>query len=351
MNLGQLNLILAKFPSLRVAVLGDFCVDRYFDVDARLARDRSKETGLRIHQVARVRTYPGGSGTVINNLDALGVGEILPVGFIGRDGEGFELREALARMNVRFDYLSESSRRTPAYTKPLLVGKGLAREISRFDIFPREPLSRAEERSLLERIDAAFERADALIVSDYTEAGKSGTVTPAARERVRRLAARCPDKIVLADSRLHIDRFRGVCIKANEHEVRRLLRLRDPARLSPATLAQAGCALARRRGKPVFITLGARGMLVCRAQGAVRWPAFPAKGPIDIVGAGDSVAASVAAALAAGASDDEAGLLGVLVSSITIQQIGVTGVARPADVRARWREYARRFPEALNPCG
>ena len=360
MKPARLNLILAKFPSLRVAVLGDFCVDRYFDVDARLARDRSKETGLRIHQVARVRTYPGGSGTVINNLDALGVGEILPVGFIGRDGEGFELREALARMNVRFDCLAESPRHTPAYTKPLLVGKGAPREISRFDIFPREPLTRAEERSLLERLDAAFERADALIVSDYTEAGKSGTVTPAVRERVRKLAARHPDKIILADSRLHIDRFRGVRIKANEHEVRRLLGRTDipvcPRRdrqecLSHNTsaLAQAGCALARRRGKPVFVTLGARGMLVCRAGGAVRWPAYPVKGPVDIVGAGDAVAASVSAALAAGASDEEAGLLGVLVSSITIQQIGVTGVARPADVRARWRDYVREFEEAAAP--
>ena len=66
MNLAELNRLLAKFRTLRVAVLGDFCVDRYFDVDARLARDRSKETGLPIHQVARVRTYPGGSGTVLH---------------------------------------------------------------------------------------------------------------------------------------------------------------------------------------------------------------------------------------------------------------------------------------------
>ncbi len=80
----------------------------------------------------------------------------------------------------------------------------------------------------------------------------------------------------------------------------------------------------------------------------MRWPAFPVTGPIDIVGAGDAVAASVAAALTAGASDEDAGLLGVLVSSVTIQQIGVTGIAHPADICARFREYARRFPEVLD---
>ena len=363
MKRAKLTRLLAAFPKLRVAVLGDFCVDRYFDVDARLERDRSKETGLPIHQVARVRSYPGGAGTVVNNLDALGVGAILPVGFIGRDGEGFELREAFGQMNVKLDYLAESARHTPAYTKPLLVGKGPPREISRFDIFPHEPLTRAEERSLLARLDAAFERADALIVSDYTEAGKSGVVIPTVRERVRRLAARRPGKVILADSRLHVDKFPGVRIKANEHEVRRLVgrcfslggtdipvcpRGDRQECLSHhiAALAQVGCARARKFGKPLFVTLGARGMLVCRADGAVRWPGFPVAGPIDIVGAGDAVTASVASALAAGASDDDAGLLGVLVSSITIQQIGVTGVAHPAEVRARFADYVRRFPEA-----
>ena len=66
-------------------------------------------------------------------------------------------------------------------------------------------------------------------------------------------------------------------------------------------------------------------------------PAYPVSGPIDSVGAGDSSSAAMACALASGASLIEAAAFGNLVASITIQQIGTTGTATPAQVRERWR--------------
>src|SRR5258708_1387869 len=80
---------------------------------------------------------------------------------------------------------------------------------------------------------------------------------------------------------------------------------------------------------------------VRRGAGAARtvWvPAYPVAGPIDIVGAGDSTSAGIACAVAAGASLEEAAAFGNLVASITIQQIGTTGTASPAQLRQRWRE-------------
>jgi bifunctional ADP-heptose synthase (sugar kinase/adenylyltransferase) len=68
-------------------------------------------------------------------------------------------------------------------------------------------------------------------------------------------------------------------------------------------------------------------------------PAIPVEGPIDIVGAGDTVNAAVGAALCAGASLKEAGFLGNLVASIVIQQIGVTGTANAAQVMERYQTY------------
>jgi len=348
MNETELNRILETLPAKSVAVVGDFCVDRYLDIDPGI-EDCSKETGLPIHQVICVRSYPGGSGTVLNNLHALGVGEILPVGFLGRDGEGYELRQALTEMGISFDYLQESaSRRTPAYTKPLLVEKGRLREISRFDIFPRTPLSDAEERLIVDCLDAVVQRADAVIISDYTEAGKSGVVTAKVREKLMDLAVRHPGKPMFADSRLFIDKFHGVCIKPNEREVCHLLGIRDSSRLSVEELMKAGRSFARTSGRTVYVTLGARGILVCRDTRCTHWPGYPVTGQIDVVGAGDAVLASVTGALAAGATEEDAGMLGVLVSSITIQQIGTTGVARPDEVRVRFREYAEKFPEVVN---
>src|SRR5919206_3757221 len=86
--------VLATVPGRTVGVLGDLFLDRYLDIDAGL-NEPSVETGLTAYQVVRVRSYPGAAGTVINNLAALGVGRIYPIAYIGDDGEGHELRQAL----------------------------------------------------------------------------------------------------------------------------------------------------------------------------------------------------------------------------------------------------------------
>src|SRR5450755_4203266 len=89
--------ILGKLPSQKIGVIGDLFLDRYFDLDATLT-EPSIETGLDAYQVVRVRSYPGAAGTVVNNLSALGVGSIFPIALIGDDGEGYELRQALAAL-------------------------------------------------------------------------------------------------------------------------------------------------------------------------------------------------------------------------------------------------------------
>src|SRR2546423_5499771 len=108
--------ILSALPGKRIGVVGDLFLDRYFDIDAGLT-EPSIETGLDAYQVVRVRSYPGALGTIINNLAALGAGRIVPVAVIGDDGEGYELRQALAQLPVvdASHVFSDASRRTPTY--------------------------------------------------------------------------------------------------------------------------------------------------------------------------------------------------------------------------------------------
>src|SRR5512145_497370 len=110
--------VLDRLPALAVGVLGDLFLDRYLDLDAALT-EPSIETGLDAYQVVRVRSYPGAAGTIINNLVALGVGRVVPVAVIGDDGEGYELRQALAALPaVDASFLTlTAERRTPTYTK------------------------------------------------------------------------------------------------------------------------------------------------------------------------------------------------------------------------------------------
>ena len=88
MDSARLNAIAKRYSDLRIAVLGDFCLDRYLEIDPS-KQETSLETGLPVHNVVNVRAQAGGAGTIVNNLVALGVGTILPVGLVGEDGEGF----------------------------------------------------------------------------------------------------------------------------------------------------------------------------------------------------------------------------------------------------------------------
>ncbi len=90
----------------------------------------------------------------------------------------------------------------------------------------------------------------------------------------------------------------------------------------------------------MFVTLSAEGILVRSGEACWHIPAPPVTGPIDVVGAGDSVMAGIVTALCAGASPDEAAMVGNLVASITIQQIGTTGTASRQQVRERFAGLA-----------
>src|SRR5580693_8245693 len=104
MGLPRFRAVTRGYRQLRIAVVGDFCLDRYLEIDPSRV-ERSIETGLPVHNVVRIRSQPGGAGTIVNNLVALGIGEIIAVGFCGDDGEGYELRRELAALpGVKLDH-------------------------------------------------------------------------------------------------------------------------------------------------------------------------------------------------------------------------------------------------------
>jgi rfaE bifunctional protein kinase chain/domain len=333
----SLEQILERLPSLTVGVLGDLFLDRYLDLDAART-EPSLETGLDAYQVVRVRACPGAAGTVVNNLVALGVGRVVPVAAVGEDGEGFELRQALAALGPVDGrrVLAVPGRRTPTYTKPMLHEAGRpARELNRLDIKNRTPTPPELEQRLLGALEEVWPRLDALVVLDQVSEEDCGVVTARVRGRLAELAGADPGRFVLADSREHVGRFRGVCLKPNERECRRALGTPDDR---PADAA----ALARRAGRPVFCTRGAAGILLAEPHGGgVRLtdvPAYPVTGPVDVVGAGDATSAAIACAAAAGVGLTAAAAFGNLVASVTVRQLGTTGTAPPGRVRERWRE-------------
>ncbi|MDQ3623471.1 MAG: PfkB family carbohydrate kinase [Verrucomicrobiota bacterium] len=325
--------ITGRYPSLHIAVAGDFCLDRYLEIDAA-KEEISLETGLPVHNVVRVRAQPGGAGTILNNLAALGVGEAHPVGFCGEDAEGYELRRALAALpGVRLDsFFQTAQRRTFTYCKPLVIGAGLSpRELNRLDSKNWTPTPKSLQRAIAGQVSELGRSVDAMVLLEQTDEPETGAVTPLVRNAACRALRERPRLLVLADSRRGLGEYPPLAFKMNGAELAALTGRQAPLDLE-GTRAEAA-ALARRNGQPVFVTLAERGIVGATPDGSVAHvEAFPVRGPIDVVGAGDAVTANLAAALAAGATACEAMELAMAAASVVVHRLGDTGAASVAEV-------------------
>ena len=183
--------ITGKYRELRIAVVGDFCLDRYLEIDPA-RRERSIETGLPVHNVMNIRSQPGAAGTVLNNLVALGIGTVFPVGFRGCDGEGSELERALQRLpGVSLKYFfATPERRTFTYTKPLLMHRDKPpEELSRLDIKNWSPTPAAVRKRIVSAIRALAPSVNAMIVLDQVDLPETGVVTREVLAALRSLGA------------------------------------------------------------------------------------------------------------------------------------------------------------------
>lgn len=335
MNIDRFRQITARYASLCVAVVGDFCLDRYLEIDSS-RRERSIETGLPVHNVERVRAQPGGAGTILNNLAALGVGRIVPVGFCGDDGEGYELRRGLARLpGVSLDHFATTTeRKTFTYCKPLVVEPGKEPvELNRLDTKNWTPTPASLTGRLAESLRSVAGELDALIVLEQVDQAETGVVTADLLRLIGELAAARPTWPILADSRRGLAGWPGLSFKMNAAELAAILGSEAAATIAEVQSSAQG--LARRNGRPVFVTLAEQGIVAAGADGELQHiPALPLRGPIDIVGAGDAVTANLAAALSSGAGLREAIELAALASSVVIHQLGTTGTATVADLES-----------------
>ncbi len=308
--------ITGQYPRLRIALVGDFFLDRYLHIDPS-KNETSIETGLTVFNVVEVRSQPGAAGTILNNLVALGVGEIHAIGFCGDDGEGYELRQALAtRPGVILEgFLTATSRKTPVYCKPLVIEPSRPpRELNRFDTKNWTPTPEAIAREMARRILEIARQVDALILLDQVDLPETGVVTALVKEAAASALRSNPALIVLADSRRGLVDFPPMGFKMNAAE---LARMAGTPVVGVDAVKQHAASLAARNGQPVFVTLAEHGIVGARPGAHPEHvPAHPVRGEIDIVGAGDSVTANLASALAAGATPRESMQLAMAAASI-----------------------------------
>lgn len=324
----RLRKILSLIKHARVAVMGDFCLDVYWMLDMR-ASEVSVETGKMTQPVREQRYSLGGAGNVAANLHDMGVGDIHTFGVVGNDPFGREMLSLLYRKAECSNMLMSDSEswQTLAYCKPYVDGE----ESQRIDMGNFNRLPDALANDLIGRLKKRLSTFDVVIINEQVA---SGIHTPFLRDRLSRLVSEKKEFIFVFDGRHVRDEYNGACLKMNDQEALKWssIEKEDPTDITRDEVFKAIEMIFQKRGRPLVVTRGARGCVICDEGVIVPIPGIRVEGEIDTVGSGDSFLAGMTASLAVGATLEEAAQVGNLASAVTIRKIGQTGTATPEEI-------------------
>jgi D-beta-D-heptose 7-phosphate kinase/D-beta-D-heptose 1-phosphate adenosyltransferase len=299
----------AAFAGLPVLVAGDVMLDRF--IVGRVTRI-SPEAPVPVVRVESERARLGGAANVAHNLAVLGARPRL-IGVIGADEAGKRLRQELAAAGISADGIIEDPSRPT--TEKVRVVTERNQQVARLDYETDRDIDGNVLLEIGARMNALGPGARVILISDYLK----GVVKPLMPLAVAmKTAARVP---LLVDPKLpHLDSYAGATlITPNHHEAEaathRLVRSDDEAREA------AGEFRRRARADAVLVTRGEHGMWLSSADAEGPIPAR-AREVSDVTGAGDTVVATLALALAAGATLAEAAVLANHAAGVVVGKFG-----------------------------
>ncbi len=315
----RLDELLARARGMRVLVVGDVMLDVYFQGGASRISPEAPVPVVRVEQQWRAL---GGAANVAANVVALGASCVL-AGVLGTDGHGAELRGELLRAGIDDAGLIDQSGR-PTTVKTRIMARH--QQVARYDIETDDDLDDEAAAGLAVVVRGLARDADAIVLEDYNKGVLVPQLIDAALDAGREAGV---PVIVDPKSRSFFDYSGCTVFKPNLVELSAALRSRvhpdDPAWMED-TRARLGCA-------HLLLTLGEDGMALATEDGAyVRVPTA-ARSVYDVSGAGDTVVATVAVALAAGATIEEAALIANHAAGVEVGKAGVATVS-PAELRA-----------------
>ncbi|MDZ4674806.1 MAG: PfkB family carbohydrate kinase [Gemmatimonadota bacterium] len=296
--------LFAKFPAVRVAVIGDVMLDRYLIGDAERL---SPEAPVPVVTVREHRAALGGAGNVAANVAAMGAACHL-VGVVGDDGHARTIRTELLAAGLGDEHLLTIPGR-PTTSKSRLVARG--QQVVRIDEEVDTPIEGADRTRLREVALARVEEADVLLLQDYNK----GVLC---RELIAELIAAARKRavpIIVDPKYRHFFDFAGATVfKPNRRELETAL----GAAVDLAHWDSLPAALQRLQVDNLLVTLGADGMALVATDGSVTHFAGVTRPVYDVSGAGDTVTAWLGTALAAGATLQEAAILGNYAAAIEV---------------------------------
>ena len=300
----------ALFSKARILVIGDFILDQFIwgSVD-RI----SPEAPVPVVNVTRESYAPGGALNAAHNIHALG-GKVIPCGVVGTDNEARVLRNLLKQKGIETSGVFNQPGR-PTTVKTRIIAH--AQHVVRFDRETTEAVPREILRKIQAFIKQALAQADVLMIEDY---GK-GVLQPSLLKEIIRQARRLGKPVLVDPKPKNFPYYRGAAvITPNRKEAFEASNCTD--------VDKAGKSLLKKmEAKAVLMTLGEKGMALFEKDKPVFTLPATAREVYDVSGAGDTVIAVFALALAAGANLREAALLSNQAAGLVVAKLGTATVS------------------------
>lgn len=328
MNPRSTAALVRRFRDARILVVGDIMLDQF--VWGRVQRI-SPEAPVPVVEVTRETFHLGGAANVASNVAALG-GRVAVAGVLGRDSAGDRTQAELDTGGIDRAGVVRS-RDTVTVRKTRVIAH--SQQVVRFDREQRDhpPDVTAKVGRFVRRHAADF---DAVIVSDY---GK-GVVTPELLGELDAVRTRAGLRVIVDPKRRNYDHYRGITLATpNASETAEASGVDLDG--GEESLREAGLRLiAKWDAGALLITRGEQGMTLVRPNGSLRHFPTTSRQVFDVTGAGDTVVATCALALAAGASLEDAARLANDAAGIVVGKLG-TATASPDELLAAARKAAK----------
>ena len=312
----RLHEIFSSMQNRFIAVIGDVMLDRY--IWGSVTRI-SPEAPVPVIDVARESNHLGGASNVALNIRSMGAVPVL-FGVVGRDSNANELRMIFEQEKIITDFLVEDDARPTTVKTRIIAG---SQHVARIDYEDRQQISEEVTRRVIDRLENHIGSINIIILQDYNK----GVVGPALIRQVIELAREHSIPVLVDPKFSNFFEYQGVTVfKPNRKETEDALKVRlgDEASFTEAarTLRQ------RLHCDHVLLTLGEKGMLLLENEGELTRVDTRARKVADVSGAGDTVIATLAVALASGASMIEAAHIANFAGGLVCEEVGIVPVDR-----------------------
>lgn len=342
---GANNMLIKKrLKEISIAVIGDYFLDQFLYVDMNKTSESLYVNGP-AYYVNGIKKSAGAAGTIAKNLANLGVGHIYAVGFVGNDGNGIELRNAMIELGIDCSGLITTDIRiTPTYTIILHQNGSSQHEICEYDYLNNKVTPLELQKQISDVINKlSYENnLDAIIALDQLDTEDCGVITALVSETLSYIAN---EKLVYFDSRKHVGRIKNAIIKCNYRE------FIGSALYDDSIAFKESCKKASKKtGQILIVTKDEDGAFIASDGDLLHIPAKKIKQPIDSRGAGDAFTSGFITAFCCEIPLYIAGLIGATTASMCVTQIGTTGCMLFDDVVdnfERWyiHDNLGHFPE------